>query len=44
MTEHRELVFTIDEHGSIQTLVKGVDGPACRKIVENFETLGADGV
>jgi len=38
--EHRELVFTIDGHGSIHMLVKGINGPGCREIVEDFETLG----
>jgi hypothetical protein len=38
--KHRELVFTIDERGSIHMMVKGIDGPGCCKMVEDFETLG----
>ena len=37
---HRELVFTIDGSGSIHMIANGIDGPACREIVEDFETLG----
>jgi hypothetical protein len=38
--EHRELIFTIDEGGSIHMIVKGIDGPGCCRIVKDFETLG----